>query len=93
MTGFKFLGFAAWLVLLFCGAPALAQEPEVAAEAARGIGDWLALAMVVIGGLVTSATAIAAVTPNTRDDEIVGFVKTLLDKFSVGGFNNVGKKP
>lgn len=37
----------------------------------------------VIGALVTAASTIVLLTPSTRDDEIVGKIMKLIEKFSV----------
>lgn len=39
--------------------------------------------LAAIGAVVTAATAITALTPNKRDDEIVGKVRKVLDFISL----------
>lgn len=43
--------------------------------------------LAIFGAVVLLAGAIARLTPTNKDDEIVGFLKNLLDNLSPGGIN------
>lgn len=49
--------------------------------------DWIIAhyneILAIIGGVVSLASAIVALTPSTRDDEILGKVMLFLEKFSI----------
>lgn len=49
--------------------------------------DWIAAhyqdVFAIIGGVVSVATLIVALTPSTKDDEILGKIIAVLDKLSI----------
>ena len=44
------------------------------------IGNYVEI-FAALGAVVTAATAVAAITPNKKDDEIVGMARKVLDFF------------
>lgn len=49
--------------------------------------DWIITngddVLAIIGGVVSVATLIVALTPSTKDDEILGKIIAVLDKLSI----------
>jgi len=49
--------------------------------------DWIVAhyneVLAIIGAVVSAATMIVALTPSTRDDEILGKIISFIEKFSV----------
>ena len=76
-----------WIIILFAlvlAPVAFAQESVVEIPDLLGQAlPFFELALKVIGGLVSAATAVALFTKNTDDDAKVGVVKLLLDRLSL----------
>lgn len=67
------------------GAQALAPSPVDVASglAAAGPAGWVAIALAVLGALVSIGTLVAPLTKTQVDDKAVGWLRLILDRVSV----------
>lgn len=78
----------AWLVLVLAlFLPTLASAESVVGAvsslAAGGPAGWVAIALAVLGALVSIGTLVAPLTKTQVDDKAVGWLRLILDRVSV----------